>query len=311
VTFETLDEPADWDRYDHKARRERTDEHRPSVINPADYEYVAQETMKWEGIESSEIIISERARIKRHMEATGGTYSRHQHGGNCHICGSVNAIYTHLFYHKPSNTYVRTGEDCAQKLDASVDGAEFRAKVNNAIEAAAGKRKAQAVLVAAGVEAAWQVYVDPCPVDDRGNLRYEENTISDIVGKLVRYGSASPAQLGFVGKLLVKIANRAQIEADRAAERAAAMPFPTEGKRRTVRGEIVSIKPPPEYFGGERPRMLVKAIEGWMAFGTLPISLDDAKRGDKVEFDALLKPSDKDPKFGFISRPTKARFLTA
>jgi hypothetical protein len=307
MTIDCLDEPADWDVADHKTRRERTDVHRPSVINPADYDYVGQECMKWEGVESSGLILAERERIQRHFAKTGGTYSRHSHGGNCHVCGA-SAIYTHLFHHRPSNTYVRTGEDCAEKLGASVDGAEFRKACQHALEAQAGKRKAKATLEAANIGAAWDVYVSetlPSP------LPYEESTIIDIVGKLVRYGSISGGQAGFIAKLLGRIADRPAIEAARAAERAAAKPFPKSSERQTVRGTIVSIKPAPEYFGGERPRMLVKSVDGWLCFGSLPIALDDAERGAEIEFSAVLKPSPTDPKFGFFSRPTKARNLTA
>ena len=97
----------------------RTDAHRPSVINPAEYEYVAQELIpigRYTGdiLADCDFLQSERLRIRRHMERTGGTYSQHFHGGHCKVCGNANAIYTVLFYHDNTNNYVRIGSDCAE-----------------------------------------------------------------------------------------------------------------------------------------------------------------------------------------------------
>ena len=98
-------------------KRERSDVHRPSALNPEDYEFVGQEVSKFEGIESCEFILREREAIRAHMAKTGGNYSGHEHGGNCMVCGSPNAIYTVLFYHQKTNTYVRMGQDCAMKCE--------------------------------------------------------------------------------------------------------------------------------------------------------------------------------------------------
>lgn len=63
----------------------RNDTHRPSLINPSDYEFVAFECVKMEDLGAAQFAMAERVRINSHMKQTGGTYSRHQHGGNCHI----------------------------------------------------------------------------------------------------------------------------------------------------------------------------------------------------------------------------------
>jgi hypothetical protein len=57
--------------------------------------------------------------------------------------------------------------------------------------------------------------------------------------------------------------------------------------------------------------MLVKHKDGWKAWGSLPAALSEAKRGDVVSFEAKIKPSDDDAKFGFFARPTKAKVLVA
>jgi hypothetical protein len=294
----------------------RTDTHRPSQINPEDYEFVAFEYLKIEDISDAQFLMSERARIRAHMECTGGQRSNHEHGGNCHVCGSVNAIYTALFHHKPSNVYIRTGLDCTEKLDSAVNGDVFRRNVRTALEARAGKRKALATLEAAGIAAAWAIYMGPEGRDSEGTYsqradRREENTICDILSRLVKYGSISPGQINYVRSLLERIANRATIAAARAAEAAVAKPVPMVAGRATVRGKVLTIREPDEYAPFPQRKILVVHADGWKVWGSLPAALSDVKVGEMVEFSAALTRSDKDEKFGFFSRPSKAKILEA
>src|ERR1700678_2644037 len=124
----------------------RTDIHRPSVIDPSDYAFVAFECIKIEAGDIGACFYQQAQReiIRNHMAHTGGTYSSHSHGGNCRVCGNANAIYTVLFYHEKTNTYVRMGDTCAQKTDMAFSNAEFnrfRTAINDAREAQAGKKK--------------------------------------------------------------------------------------------------------------------------------------------------------------------------
>lgn len=137
----------------------RKDIHRPSVINPADYEYVAIEVMTVESFGDCEALLAERAKIAAHMERTGGKYSSHAHKGNCHVCGA-HAVYTALFYHAATNTYIRTGMDCAAKMDAC-DEALFRRikdEVTASLQAKTGKLKAKGILAEAGLTKCWELY---------------------------------------------------------------------------------------------------------------------------------------------------------
>jgi hypothetical protein len=240
----------------------------------------------------------ERERIKAHMAQTGGTYSKHAHGGNCMVCGNANAIYTVLFHHAKSNTYVRMGQDCAHKCDCAYDDNAFRRFCDAAVaaeHAKAGKAKAQGILTNEGLGNAWTVYNS-----DNPDNHYEENTISDMVGKLVKYGSLSDKQYSFMRSLLDKIANRAQIAAARAAERDAALPVP-EG-RMTIIGKVLSIKVKETRYGYVS-KMLVQSRDGWKVYGSQPKHLNNVERGDIVEFTATIEKSKDDPKFGFFSRP--------
>jgi hypothetical protein len=178
------------------------------------------------------------------MARTGGNYSQHEHGGFCHVCGSVNLIYSIIFYHAKSNSYIKVGEDCAEKLSmgGTLEVSAFRKQVRAAIEAQAGKRKAQAVLAEAGLSPAWEIAMST-------THGYEENIIRDIVSKRIRYGNASEKQFAFVGKLVGKIGERAAVQAARAAENEAAADFPVTSARIEITGTVLSTKLQESDFG--------------------------------------------------------------
>ena len=309
---------------------ERTDCHRPSAIVPADYEYVGIEFMKIESFGDCVVIDQARAVVKAHMGRTGGTYSNHEHGGNCHICGA-GCVYTVLFYHAKTNSYIRTGNDCAQKLDMAFDQNAFKRfveGVKGAREAQAGKKKARALLADRNLSAAWDLYIavmpqhiatcawlSPeasrcnCSVNDEPYFKYEETTIRDIVGKLVRFGNISDKAADFVRSLLGKIENRAAIAAQRAAESESAAPAPTG--RVIVTGRVLAVKDQerPTYHyndSGVTTKILVQDLSGFKVWGTRFIN---ANKGDLVTFTATVQPSEKDPKFGFFTRAAKASFV--
>lgn len=286
----------------------RTDIHRPSVINPADYDFVAYD---YYGPGNDDLgLAAERMAFRAHRERTGGTFSGHEHGGSCHVCGA-NALYVAKFHHAASNTYIVTGEDCAEKMHMG-DARRFRAfrtKVREGLEAIAGKNKAKAVLERAGHGKAWDLYT----AENRDGWKYEEATINDIVCKLVRYGSISGKAMNYLGVLLDKLAKRDEVEAAReaarAAERATAVDVPVTSGRVTVSGEVLTLKGVETAFGYVT-KMLVKTDAGYKLWGSKPSGLEVAK-GDKVEFMARIERSKDDSKFGFWSRATKAKVTEA
>jgi len=136
----------------------RKDIHRPSAIEPADYEFVAFDYLPSSpgDIGAAMFLMEERKRKAAHMEKSGGYYSSHEHGGNCYICGA-HCVYSASFYHAKSNRYIKAGLDCSEKLEC--EGIEaFRKNVKKALEANAGKRKAAALLEKAGVAKAWALW---------------------------------------------------------------------------------------------------------------------------------------------------------
>lgn len=161
---------------------------------------------------------------------------------------------------------------------------------------------------------------------------WEYQTLVDIVGKLVKYGSISEKQEKFVGKLVEKIDNAKAIaeeqEAKKAAEREAAEDAP-EG-RVQITGRLVSLKETCSQWGVTTKGLIVDD-RGFKVWGTIPAAildqiaanLDEHERrvivwnGEskgrpaegltiRVELTGTVKRSDTDRQFGFYSRPAKA-----
>lgn len=287
----------------------RTDVHRPSVIDPRDYEFVGFRPNVSFGMFGADFqwLIHEREKINKHMENTGGRYSTHRHGGTCSVCG-VFALSTVVWYHAKSNSYIHTGETCAEKMAWGTDEQNkfnlFKSSVTNQWKALAGKNKAMNTLMERGLEQCWELYAET-DNEARAEYKWEEHTISDIVSRLVRYGDLSERQWAFLTSLPEKIEKRQEVMEIRKAEHDAADPLPDCSKRFNIEGEVLSVKDVESYYG-IMSKMLVKHKSGWKVYGTVPSSLEPLKRGSIVSFDAKVQPSTDDSKFGFFSRPTKA-----
>ena len=230
------------------------------------------------------------------------------------VCGSVNAVYTLLFYHAKTNSYVRMGTECADKTYSGADFGmnQFRRNIEDARLNQRGKMKAKALLGDAGLSAAWELYVADVQAlyNSLGvqSLPYEEVTIRDMVSKLVRYGSISDNALGYLRILLGKIPERvqrnAEREAKRKAEKEAAAPCPTG--RVKIEGIVLKVEerenPYDRFGGGVRTVMTVKANEGYVVWGSVP-SGAVVEKDCKITFVATVTPSENDSKFGFAKRP--------
>lgn len=208
---------------------QRTDIHRPSAIRSEDYEFVSMMVDNDQSVDGAYALAEARATFNQHMEChPGAQFSGHEHGGTCHVCGAY-ARTTAIFYHADTNSYVRMGQDCAAKVGMGVEGA-FRAARTEAEamrKSTRGKLLAKGKLAEAGLDRAWDVYA----ATERTGYRYEENTITDIVSKLVRYGAISDAQDAFLRKLLGQIDTRAVVDAERAAKAAASQHVGVVGDR--------------------------------------------------------------------------------
>lgn len=283
----------------------RNDIHRPGAINPSDYAFVAYGVMKSEDmIGDISLVQVQRKLLAAHMERTGGKWSNHEHKGNCHVCGA-HCVYTAIFYHAKTNAYIRVGLDCADKMDTG-DAELFRKQVTKALQAKAGKRKAEAFLKEQGLERAWEIG------NRTDKTLTEEFTITDICHKLVKYGSISEKQVAFIRTLLARIDGMAQREADKAAAYEAAGNAPVTEDRIEIVGTILSIKTENGYaYNQIIKKVLIQHADGWKVWGNLPSNLWECSKGDVVSFTASLTVSDKDPKFAFFKRPMKATVVKA
>jgi hypothetical protein len=286
----------------------RNDIHCPSQIDPQAYQFVAFEFIPTNTGDLGAIFFLQQQRelIREHMARTGGTYSGHEHGGNCMVCGNVLAIYTVLFYHADSNSYVRMGDICAQKVEMAYDNSafnRFKDTINGARKAKAGKNKAMVTLMDAGFGAAWDLY----EVRDTQyvNFKYEENTICDIVGKLVQYGSISEKQMAFIGRLLDTLKTRDERLAARRAKEDAAAPVPETDERIKIVGTVVfTFYAEDAMFPG--PRMIVETVDGWSVTGT---NSGAYVKGQKLQFMARVVVSKTNSKKGYFKRPTQVEVL--
>ena len=283
----------------------RNDIHSPSQIVPQDYQFVAfcpsGLISKCHDLGDALFIQEQRKLFEAHQKQSGGLVASHQHGGSCHCCGA-SAIYRSIYFHAKSNTYVKIGWICAEKLSLSQDhGAnQFKKQAKAARDNIAGKKKAQVLLNDNKLQAAWDVYAAPyCD-------KYEERTIRDIVQNVVKYGNISVKQVDFVGALVEKIAKRAQIEAVRAAQKAFAADAPNG--RFQFSGEVIKTKWQSSQFG-DVLKCLLKSESGYMAYGSVPSGLSEIKHGDKISFTARFERSKDDAKFAFFKRPTKAQLI--
>jgi hypothetical protein len=298
----------------------RTDTHRPSAIIPENYQFVSfhyhSEYDFLANITNMEV-------FSAHMDRTGGKFAGHDHGGSCHICGAE-ALTTARFWHQPTNEYIICGETCADKLDFgnAMSFANFRKLAKAGIEAATGKAKAEKFLNDNALTHAWEIYSADKTMFEGGNSygpdtgydqQWEERTICDIVGKLVRYGSVSDKQTNFLQTLLTKIDTRDEREAAQAAEHDLADSVPITNDRIKIEGEILSVKVVDGYYKSQVKtvlKTLIRTEAGWKVWGTLPTAIDTAKRGNVVRLSAKVAVSKDDPKFGFFNRPSKAEIVS-
>lgn len=282
----------------------RDDIHRPSVIQPEEYDFIgiAYDPKAEHEVGGLMLLAEEQQTIRHFMKLKGARYASHSHGGSCYCCGAQ-ALYLAVFYHEKTNECIKVGETCAEKLRMGEPErfATARRSVKAALDAIAGKRKAQALLNNLGLGEAWKLYESTEAAKTK-----EELTVRDMVRGLIRHGRLTEKQEAFLKRLLYTIANKDRIMAEREAEKLAALPCPTG--RIVIIGTVLTVKTV-ESVWGDTLKMLVKTKEGYTVWGSVPSGLT-VNRGEPVTFKATVEPSKDDPKHGFFSRP-KALALEA
>jgi hypothetical protein len=137
--------------------------------------------------------------------------------------------------------------------------------------------------------------------------------LADMVRAVKTYGALTPKQTAAVAKWQAN-SNRAEQIANEEKAKAENLPALTEG-RRLLTGQVISTKWHDSDYG-TTPKMVIRLEDGNKVWGTIPADIENATEGDidtlvgkTVSLVAGVKVSDRDPHFGFYSRPKDGKLL--
>lgn len=317
----------------------RTDIHKPSLLNPAEYTFLAA---FYQG--ASDAMYDAYSNNREYgdyiqdgavslLDGTQVFEGNFKAKGSCDHCG---AHFNHgvLFQHIPTGDLIHVGHICA---DDTIGLPSKAAAMKRAAEKAAAAAKAEAEALARADE--WK-RENPAIAEFLQLVANEESAYRDAMGEwndkgcvgrapvppvsshpflhdmihtVNRYGSLSEKQVNAVYKFKAGYEKRiAGIEERKAAEVVPTTPIETG--RRVITGTIVHTKFQDSDFGST-PKMLVIQADGNKVWSTVPehgfpvsdtegytLPLD-ALKGREVEFTATIKVKD-DEHFGIASRPT-------
>lgn len=313
----------------------RTDTHRVSVADPAEYVECGYFDLHPE---------EGGGRIYRDVLAENGVEEEREFSGNfeargrCDHCGAGPLRYVVCFLHTPSGEIISVGERCASKLALeSRSAVEHRRTVEE--ERVQRKRVEFDLADPRNVEAA--EYLASMP-DGRDEF------LNDLERKLHRYGYLTERQVAAVlcsKQREAEWQRRRQAEAE---ELAKAEPL-AEGRRPIV-GVVLSTKWQESDYGSTL-KMLVRQDDGNKVWGSVPRALEESLesertyrierpsmpgpdavvvsedeagwlcidrgedvptlKGRRVEFTATVERSRDDAHFGFFKRPSGAKLAPA
>ena len=236
--------------------------------------------------------------LKPALLADGYRLAPHASISQCGHCGSF-IRYAAVMAHAPSMEYIVVGEDCLANRFEALTASEFQrlrkdATLNRQRSKLADQRSTfiEANPVIGGI---------PAHLEEFGYNDF----LADINRRFQKYANLSEKQVAAVQSSIERDVEWAARRAKDTAE-AALAPDVSEGKQ-AIKGEVVSVKWQDSDFGSTM-KMVVRVEQGWKVWGTVPRAID-VKVGDTVTFTATVTRSDRDPKFGFFKRPTKAAVI--
>lgn len=277
----------------------RVDVHRPSAINPADYELAAP--LPGNGL----------AWWARGPYIDAGSVSR-----ECDHCGHALRYFVRHIY-KPTGKVVIFGEDCADLIGLVDDRAslEFEKLRRRAAEE---RRQEREKLEREEKLALFKVQQ---PVIDAFLEDIDENTekfafIVDMKRALNMWGYLTERQIestlkcikareDFIARKIEEDANRVEPE------------FELLEGRRVIEGTVQSHKWTEDTGYGRQHKMVVVEADGNKVYGSVPRDISDylyhndenenrELRGLKVKLTATVERSKNDENFGYYKRPSKA-----
>lgn len=307
----------------------RTDLAAPSVIDPATFHFVAGVYFGSNPDEDFDELLG-LWMAEKDVDGKAGWYSKRPavlaefpplnpdgnfvRKGTCDHCGARfdwGSVYAHT-----SGLHIVVGNVCADKTMTvpsrlELDVSRMKARIAAARKAARLATTAREQAVREGIE--W-LYCG----------KHEHKILDDIARNGLKWGTLSMRQLELVRRIHSGTKAQWEIERDariaaRAAEKTAAQPVPVTDKRLSIKAVVLMTREQDGYMGATVLKMLVRAEAGFKLWGSVPRNLlndvchdnagDETLRGKTVEFCAMVTRSDRDEKFGFFSRPTKARVI--
>jgi hypothetical protein len=273
--------------YAHDSTGTRTDVHRPSAINPGDYEFVS---------------VSEKRKARAEGKKIGGP------AGTCHHCGKA-IVWEVNYTHKPSGNLVTFGYICAGILDLTDNRIDHEMVM---LKRRAENERRQEQWNQAKLDRHHEFvtnhpdlanFLDEWDLDDEPN-----GYISRIKWGVETYGSPAEWQMDGLRKFK---AGRERFIEQRIEEAKLLENAPKlQDGRQVIEGYIMSIK----YDVGDfsQTKMTVKTLDGNRVYGTMPAAISqsidhDNFRDTKVRFTAAVTA--KEDHFGYFNRPSKAEVL--
>lgn len=275
--------------------RQRTDIHRPGVIEPSEYEYIL--TLypiegSFYGIDTFNLPSSV---LQRHILSTGGKMAGIGRGG-CDICGAAHK-YSDIFFHTQSKEYIRVGQTCGSKLFGE-NAERFRLAKDRA-KFIAGKKKCAFLLETEGLQECLEIAYLTKTEDWHNIFKYEVDKIKDIVATIEKKGTLSEKQSDYLRSLLSKLYSKNAYHYDMAI---AEIP-PLKTGRQEVTGKAVHTKWVESGYGGTT-KMLFLTDNGQKIWATMPSGMmSDIEEGESYTIKVTIEESDK-ANFYFGSRPS-------
>lgn len=276
--------------------RPRTDPHRPSALEPADYEWIGSYPPLGADPNKNWLFV-------------------------CAHCGHNPCLWGEVYRHKPTGEEIVVGRICAEHSLDYPDRARMEAaKSRRAFETARVRNTNREHLQNEAPEIAdW--------LDEILSGARAEGF--DFVHQLAEaYNAGRPFSDQMIASLRRCLANSLRFEEEKRREaeyEAAGYSDPFPSGRQMVTGDILSVKAKDGRFGVQL-KMRVRLPRGNTAWGTVPSNLREKAgwdpedeygpaikgldiRGERVRFAAEFEVSQDDPHFGYFSRPARAELI--
>lgn len=284
----------------------RTDHHAPSSPDFDPQHYVPLGVVTW----GEPVPAHVRDTLAQYRTA-GYRMQDHESGESwrCVHCGS-RLTHAAIMARTDTQELVRVGGTCLDRRFAHTLQ-EFR----DAQKRAAELRKQRRIVTAI------QRTVTDHPLLAELTYGIQSPTVADndfllsISSKFLRYGGLSERQISAAERTIQRSINYvASVERRKRQDAARAESYVSKGftyptGRQCVSGSVASVRTVYSDYGSTVKALIIDD-RGFKVWTTVPRSIaTDVAKGDRVSLTVTLKVSDKDPLFGYGSRPTKAKII--